>query len=218
MSDRTAIRLFAGLSLGQAQEFTALAVLERTMAWQPATRREEGRYAARHLERFPPGTAYAEVCARLARLFAEPSLAGGTLVVDQTGVGRPVLDLVRGSGIDAQVRPVTVTAGHRAVRDEVGGWLVPKAELISTLQIVLQGKRLRLPPALPDAAVLVRELMQYRVRLAPAGDGDVGALREGPHDDLVLAAAIAAWEGERCRPVDPGVPYVVNYGPAWRRR
>jgi hypothetical protein len=205
------------LSLGQAQEFTALIVLERTILWEPETRPEEGRYAVRHLERFPPGTAYAEVCAHLARLFAEAPLASGKLVVDQTGVGRPVVELVRGVGIYAQVRPVTVTAGHRAVRDEVGMWLVPKTELIGTLQILLQGRRFRLPAMLADAAALVRELAKYRVRLASAADGDAAAWREGPHDDLVLAAAVAAWEGERCRPVDPGVPYIIGYGPAWRR-
>jgi hypothetical protein len=210
------VRSFVGLSLGQAREFTAVVALERMMAWEPAAGRAVGRYAVRHLERFPPGTAYAEVCARLVALFAEGALAGGTLVVDQTGVGKPVFELLRQAGIDAHVRPVTVTSGHRALRDECGGWLVPKTELISTLQILLQGRRLRLPSALPDSAVLLRELAQYRVRLAPAADGDATAWREGPHDDLVLAAAVAAWEGERCRPVEPGVPYVISYGPAWR--
>src|SRR5687767_8383491 len=120
---------FTGLDVGQAQDFTAVAVLER------AARAPDGggplvtRYAVRHLERFPPGTAYTAVGARLAGLFAAPPLAGTPLVVDQTAVGQPVIDLLRAAGVGAEVLPVTVTAGHSVGLDDRGGWLVPKKEL-----------------------------------------------------------------------------------------
>jgi hypothetical protein len=97
-------------------------VLERTSA--PAAEvptRELRRYAVRYLERFPLGTPYTEVGARLARMFAMPPLAGAMLGVDQTGVGKPVVDLMRRAPINARLRPVTLTAGHRATYDERGG-------------------------------------------------------------------------------------------------
>ncbi len=81
-------RYFVGLDLGQAGDLTALAVLERRIRLDPqAPGRAVGHYVGRHLERFPLGTPYTAVCARLAHLFAEPPLAGSILAVDPTGVG-----------------------------------------------------------------------------------------------------------------------------------
>jgi hypothetical protein len=191
---------FTGLDVGQAQEFTAVAVLERAAAREPDG---DGplvtRYAVRHLERFPPGTAYAAVAARLAGLFAAPPLVDSPLVVDQTAVGRPVVDLLHASGVAAEVCPVTVTAGHSVGLDDRGGWLVPKKELVSALQVLLQSRRLQVAPALAEAQTLARELTTFRVKVVAAA-ADAAAWRDGPHDDLVLAVAVAAWEGERRPP------------------
>jgi hypothetical protein len=129
---------FTGLDLGQARDFTALAVLERRTVPDPQRPGHAvGHYAVRHLERFQLGTSYTAVCSRLAQLFAKPPLAGSLLAVDQTGVGRPVIDLLREARIQAQVLPVTITAGHQASAADGGGWLVPKKELVSTLQVLL---------------------------------------------------------------------------------
>jgi hypothetical protein len=155
----------------------------------------------RHLERFPPGTPYPEVGARVAALFAERPLCNGTLVVDQTGVGKPVIQLLRKAQPKAHIRPVTITAGHHSAPDERGGWLVPKKELVSTLQILLQSRRPLVAETLPEAATLVRELTNFQTKVVLAADDPYVAWREGAHDDLVLAIAIAAWEGERYRPL-----------------
>ena len=56
-------------------------MLEQTRAADPDRGdRPVNHYAARHLERFPPGTPYPEVFARVAALFAHPPLAGATLI------------------------------------------------------------------------------------------------------------------------------------------
>jgi hypothetical protein len=39
------------------------------------------------------------------------------------------------------------------------------------------------------------------VKITPTANEAFGAWREGAHDDLVLAVAIAAWEGEHFRKV-----------------
>jgi hypothetical protein len=189
----------AGLSLGPPQDFTALAVLERTERGDPL---QPGRaayhYALRHLERHPPGTPYPAVCSRLAGLFVAAPLAGSPLAVDYTGVGTSVLELLRRCRLRAGVRPVLVTAGQRAVLDGRGGWNLPRRELAGVVQMLLQSRRLRVAAALPEAAVLARELGSFQVKeAAGAEDTAVGPWREGPHDDLVLAAAAAAWLGER---------------------
>ena len=94
----------------------------------------------------------------LRAVFAGPSVKGGTLVVDQTGVGRAVFESVRLANFGASILGLTVTAGHAAAFDDRGGWLVPKKDLAGVLQVLLQEKRLKVAPALEHAATLATEL------------------------------------------------------------
>ena len=62
------------------------------------------------------------------------------------------------------------------------------------------GGDLRIAASLPDAAVLARELQDFRVRFTEAGNATFNA-REGAHDDLVLALALAVFGLSRPEPV-----------------
>jgi hypothetical protein len=186
----TDITYIAGLDLGQASDFTALCVLERT-------RREDGRhFAVRHLERFTLGTSYPTICERIVDLFANPPLSGKSLAVDQTGVGRAVVDMLYRAGPDATIRPITITAGSAVVPDGAG-WHVPKKDLVGVLQVLLQSRRLQVARSLPSADALVKELETFRVKVTAAANETFEAWRERDKDDLVLAVAMAAWVGER---------------------
>jgi hypothetical protein len=209
---------FTGLDLGQSQDFTAIAVLEKSWLTDSTSQEPLSYYATRHLERFPLGTSYTQVCARLARLFQHPPLTGSKLAIDQTGVGRPVVDMLRRSEIGAEIRPITITGGHKATFAKGDGWLVPKKELVSTLQVLLQSRRIKVAPTLPEARTLVEELTNFRVKITLACNETFGAWREGAHDDLVLAVAIAVWEGERFQPTPSGEPFILGTPPAWMRR
>ncbi len=182
--------LVSGLDLGQAADFTALAILERY-----ATSGRPALYAVRHLERLPLGTDYTAVGDRMAKLFAGPPLAGAVLVVDRTGVGRPVVDLLRARGVDADIRAVTITGGPSTTRSDDGGWRVPKRELVAVLRSLLAGRRLRVAPGLPMAEALAEELRTFQVRITAAANETFGA-GSGQHDDLVLALSLAVWAGE----------------------
>ena len=57
---------------------------------------------------------------------------------------------------------------------------------------VLHERRLQIQKTLPEAVTLVRELQDFRVRFTDLGHMQFSA-REGKHDDLVLALAIAVW-------------------------
>jgi hypothetical protein len=78
---------------------------------------------------------------------------------------------------------------------------VPKLVLISRLQALLHEGRLKIQKELPEAKILVGELMDFRVQYTPAGHLTFNA-REGKHDDLVLALAIACY-----RAAGDGVAY-----------
>jgi hypothetical protein len=82
----------------------------------------------------------------------------------------------------------------------VGVRLVPRKELVSTLQLILQERRLKVSPALPEAQTLVRELMNFKAKPPSVTEDTLESWREGPQDDLVLAVVLAAWQGEAYGP------------------
>jgi hypothetical protein len=74
---------------------------------------------------------------------------------------------------------------------------VPKKELVGVLQVLLQSRRLQVARSLANAAVLVKELEAFRVKITTSAHETFEAWRERDHDDLLLAAGMAAWVGER---------------------
>lgn len=181
---------YVGLDLGQAQDYTAIAVVER--------KEHEGgsEYHVRHLERPRLGTPYPAIAERVRQLLTTEPLRGrAVLVVDATGVGAPVVDLLRRAGLSPVA--VTITGGDAAAR-EGDGYRVPKRDLVSTVQVLLQTGRLKVAAGLPEAKALAEELLNFQVRIDPKTAHDsYGTWREGTHDDLVLAVALACWYGER---------------------
>jgi hypothetical protein len=199
---------YVGLDLGQAADYTALGVLERKEPEKPekgkpadATKDgaavEQVTYELRHLERFQLGTSYPAVGDRVKELLDTAALAGKTcLVVDATGVGRPVVDLLHLAGL----RPIGVVihGGEQTLYDEKTGFLrAPKRELVSTAQVLLQTRRLRFAAEMPHVKTLVDELLKFEVKITEAGHDTYGAWREGAHDDLVFAVALACWIADR---------------------
>ncbi|MBI2389498.1 MAG: hypothetical protein HYV09_07870 [Deltaproteobacteria bacterium] len=173
-----------GVDLGQARDHTAIVIVERVTG-SPET------YHVRHAERPPLGTAYPAVVSRVASILASAPMCGvSSLVVDASGVGRPVVDLFVAAGL----RPigVTITAGATAS----GGGTehrVPKRDLCALLQVLLQGRRLRIAAAMAERAALVEELLAFRVKIDGATARDSYGAGSGTHDDLVMALALACW-------------------------
>jgi hypothetical protein len=115
--------------------------------------------------------------------------------VDETGVGRAIVDLLRQAQPPAFLNAVLVTTGHQTGY-EGGRWHVPRAELAATLQALLQSRQLQVA-AISERELLVQELLAFRVRVTTAAAETFEAWTERPHDDLVLAVALAAWLGEK---------------------
>jgi hypothetical protein len=184
-------RFIVGLDLGQTTDYSALVVLEEPAAAEPGA--GEPVLALRHLQRFPTGTPYTAVVPAVLGLINRLPRSGAThLVVDQTGVGRPVVDMFR-QGMDGRLAPVTITAGRSVTVAADGSWRVPKRELVAALQSVLRERRLRVARSLPDVDALLRELNDFRVTVTAAADETFAAGGAGRHDDLVTASALACW-------------------------
>lgn len=114
------------------------------------------------------------------------------LVVDATGVGRPVVDILRDAlhGIRVYLIPATFTHGDRL--DQGGGeWRVGKAFLVSRLQSLFQTSRIKLPADHREAAAMANELISYELKVSEQGNDTYGAFKVGTHDDLVTALGLA---------------------------
>jgi hypothetical protein len=165
---------FVGVDLGQAKDFTAIAAVERaelTGAWDPATYawRKTASLRLRYLERLALGTPYPEVVERVVGLTRSGELAGRChLVVDATGVGRPVVDLLRRAGPGCPMMPATITGGD-GESQEAGYYRVPKRDVIVGLQVLLQSGELKIAGGLRHGAALTAEMADMRVNVGPSG-------------------------------------------------
>lgn len=203
----------AGLDLGQVADYTALTIVEaqgtpltlKVPCQDPEIRGRAGRSLRTIDVEGPPvsfvihylgrdrGVPYPQVVEKIGRrIGTAPGVA--MLAVDATGVGRPVVDLFAQAGL----KPwgITITSGseaHGAGYD----WHVPKIELVSAVLVPFQGSRLVIPRRLALSQVLAAELQTFRVKITTAANPSYGAWREGEHDDLVLAVAMACWLGTR---------------------
>ncbi len=184
---------FVGLDLGQSQDFSALCVMART-----GDDRANYQFACTYLHRWKLRTPYPVIVGDTVRLMNKLELQTGrgrpTLAVDATGVGAPVIDLFKRENHSSHLQPIRIVGGSNVSREN-GVTRVPKRNLISLAQIALQNRTLKIASQLPEADTLVKELMNYRVKISDAGNDTYSAQRETDHDDLVLCMCLALWTG-----------------------
>ena len=183
-----------GVDIGQKVDPTAIAVCERDYRTGARGRAEE-HYIGRHVERLPLGTSYPKVAAHVAGVveaLVRRGVARPRLIVDATGVGQPVVDLLRETlgGRARDLIAATFTHGDRYTQDDTARTAsVGKAHLVSRLQALLQTERIKLPVT-PETAILARELQDYEIKVDEDANDKYGAFRVGSHDDLVTALGL----------------------------
>jgi hypothetical protein len=201
-----ALWYFVGLDLGQSRDHSALAVVERAdilldeVDRATYERLRERRYRVRFLERVALGTPYPNVVERVREVVrAKPLVGQCTLVMDATGVGAPVLDLLRRAQLGCGIEPVILTGGERESHGD-GVWCVPKQDLVAGLRLMLEKRELGLPAKSGASRLLVKEMAEMETWMGRRGGLSLGARREGAHDDLVMASALACWRARRRLP------------------
>ncbi len=155
-------------------------------------------YRIRQIERPELGVSYYDQVDRLVEITSHPDIraVGFCVVVDVTGVGRAVLEMVEEAGVQ-NIVPVLITSGNDVTFDEETGiWHVPKKEIISVLQVVIQGRRMKFSKHLPLAGTFEKELLAFKAKVTKKGNDQYEAWRARDHDDIVLAGGIALWKGE----------------------
>jgi hypothetical protein len=194
-----------GLDLGQSNDYTALAVVQDVTQEKPGGGTEKVLHL-RHLERYPLRTLYPDIAEGVAALMRDPRLSpteydpsrlryfrrAPELIVDNTGVGPAVTDLLKKKGLS--FKAITITAGDKAHGVGGGKYRVPKRDLVSALEVPFHTGELKVAEGLELWNVLREELLNFRrkIDLRTAHDS-YEHWRETDHDDLVLATALACW-------------------------
>jgi hypothetical protein len=179
---------FIGLDLGQARDYTAISVVERP-AGIPFT------YRVRGLKRFPLRTSYTDVAEQVKIIVRRPDIQPNLLLVDNTGVGAAVSDLFISMGLHFGADDHHHLGLNLQKRVERSAF--PKRDLVSTLTGALSIRpRLKISGKLTGAQDLIEELLNFQVKISISGHDTYGAWREGTHDDLILATAMACWASE----------------------
>lgn len=164
-----------GVDVGQVNDPTAAVLIQAV----------EGELHVRHIERFRLGLAYPAIVKQIEKL--RGAVPGCALVVDATGVGRPIVDSLRLGGT---VIAVSIT-GSKKVCQQDDVWRVPKRELVWGVVTAMEAGRLVVAKKLPMASALVDELKNFAVSINGRGHAKFEA--KSGHDDIVLALALAVW-------------------------
>jgi hypothetical protein len=130
-----------GVDLGQSNDYTALAIVEKLHS---GNLQKLTALHLRHLERYPLLTPYPEIADKVVALAQSEYLVTYTtdemlnritlypeLVVDQTGVGVAVTDLLKER--ELKFTAVTIHGGERVTRSK-GAYNVPKLDLVAALE------------------------------------------------------------------------------------
>src|SRR5271165_2718 len=186
---------YIGVDLGKKRDPATVAIVEKQEADRIWMRPVYTELLVRHLERLPLGTPYPAVVERVHWMVTR--LAGKcSVTVDATSMGEPVMDLMRNAGMGCELTAVTMTGGERE-RFDGRGWNVPKQNLISGVQVLLEQGELKIARGMREAGRLVKELTDMRAVARARGRLRLGADGYGEHDDLVIAVALACWRATR---------------------
>ena len=158
-----------GADVGQARDYTAIAVLQvielesthkrideadrRGCTWE-----SRNEYHLRALERLDMGTPCRDVIARLRAIGDKISSPDGLhYTLDITAVGNPVLAMAR-QELQGIVEGLIITAGTEESRDPKKHLaFVPKVDMISALQIAYSSAYLKAAEGLPLLDTLIKE-------------------------------------------------------------
>lgn len=184
----------AGLDLGQAVDWTALVGISRRKyrhGFQGPHDPSWSMFGVARVKR----VSYPEMCRKLlANLQAE------MLVVDFTGVGRPVVDILREEARriewSGRIVPVSIVGSNAKMErhTEARGyyWTVPKVDIVTSINVAQQKHGLRIPDK-GEGKLILEEMDAFQMRKQPGKVSDQFSARQGAHDDLLLALGLACW-------------------------
>lgn len=137
-----------------------------------------------------------------------------TLLIDRTGVGLPICDMIVASGLDPV--QVSLTAGDVTTRPEPGKVNLPKKDMVASITKVIQERRLKVVKGCENAGLFRSELKNFQLKVSASGHNSYNAAG-GQHDDTITAIGLCLWCGEKDgAPSDPGE--LISFGGVFDER
>ena len=180
--------VFVGVDLGKRENPSAIVVLERFEVMPEYTDVLRGaglsrRYVVRQAERLALGTPYTEVVKRVKQVvtavMARMPSSSCNLVVDESGPGVPVVEMMRAAGMGCAICGYTITNGAAAT-----GSSVPRAEIVTRVQLMLEQEELEIAEGCRDAAAIEREMTYLQLSGKASGE----------NDDIAMGLALVCWK------------------------
>lgn len=206
---------YLGVDFGSQQDYTALTLIKRNDIIKQEYSMTRGltqedirtEYQLLFIERMDLGTPYQKVVDRVSTILRDEDLRGDIIVVpDATGVGIPIVQLMRSQNVSPMI-PISIHGGQATNKNDFGGYSVPKRDLVSALAIVVQSRRLRVASDINYRMQLVHEMQNFVPKFTKNGGDTYEALMERDHDDLVMALSMAIWLAEKHgKPAEPIPP------------
>lgn len=180
---------FIGLDLGERQDFTAMCLV--TM--HGFKKQIIGG------KRFPINTGYPQIIEDVVKICNTKLNGEVFLGIDATGVGLPVVQMFMKAKMKEGVHiiPVLITSGFEAhIKD--GILHVPKKELVYNLQLDFANDYIDIAPIIDKTTgeniseIIKEEASNLRPKVTKTNEMTY-THRDGTHDDLILAVAIAVY-------------------------
>jgi hypothetical protein len=191
------------VDLGQAQDYSALAVLRRIWTWPGKDNRmpfdpvtSELRHEVPLLIRWPIESEYPIIVNQIVETYHliqnEVDADGVALIVDRGGPGRPIVDYLRRK----KLRPIgiTIQAGNSVNERAEDDLTCPKKDIVSALVYEAQSGWVKIAKNLEWARELENELGNFGYKIKrDTGTVSYEAQQERVHDDLVVTLAAGLW-------------------------
>lgn len=183
-------KYYVGVDLGYSHDFSTCSAIERTLEWHEVAQKMVNRYRVFHLRRFPLQTEYPVIVKELASLMRNEKLIAAPMIVDASGPGLPVLQMMRVE----KMSPIgiVISSGATASQDSEGNLIVPRTLLLTGLMIAFQTGILKVTRQLDLATALKDEMAGLRIKIR-SRTGRTGIETDEEHDDLAMCVALPLW-------------------------
>jgi hypothetical protein len=191
-----------GLDIGARHDRTALSVLECRY------RADTPHLFVRYMKRLKLGILFADVASQTRKVVTllrkEATKKGAkcdiTLLIDGSGVGEGVAQLVVSQLESEDVRIVYITGGQTYKIEEGGIIHLSKSLLVSNLIGLFESHHIYLSKQSREMDALLDELASFEVKISEETGNESFNAKTGKYDDLVVSLGLAAWWGSYNRP------------------
>jgi phage FluMu gp28-like protein len=164
---------YAGIDFGKLQDYSVITVLKR----------EGDTLKLVYMYQFPLETSYTHVIGHLVRAYQKFHFR--SVLVDQTGLGEPVLEEIRNQGVGcAEGLKFTIQT---------------KEDLLTTLKIAMEQNRL----AIPYHRQLCEQINEQQYAYSKSGHLQFSH-PENSHDDMLWSLALGVYTGTQAPPPGKG--------------